>query len=85
MKKPSYEIDRYSEVVDRHAVIHAGPSEGGDYTLCGMATDGEDGNTQMLRTRRRITCIRCIGIIHYCKSIPNRILRAPISTGERDG
>lgn len=75
--KSSQEIERYSEVVGRSAVIHAGAHEGGDYTLCGAATDGEDGNSHMMRTRRLITCLGCIGIILYCKEVPRRLLNAP--------
>lgn len=80
MRASSQQIDRYSEVVDRHVVVHAGAHGGNDYTLCGAALDGEDGNGQMLRTRRRVTCRECIGIIRYCKSIPNRVLNAPALT-----
>lgn len=74
------EIARYSEVVDRHAIIHAGPSDGHDMTLCGAALEGERGGNQMLRTRRRITCSRCIGIIRYCRTIPTRLWKRPALT-----
>lgn len=70
-------IKRYSEVAGRYAVIHAGTHGGNDYTLCGAALDGEDGDSSMMGTRRRITCQECIRIIRYCKSIPARLVNAP--------
>lgn len=82
MRARAQDIERYSEVVGRYAVIHSGPSEGGDFTLCGAATDGEDGNTNMLRTRRRITCSRCVAIIRYCKSIPTRLFNSPLTSDQ---
>jgi hypothetical protein len=75
MRASSTQIRRFSEVRDRNAVIHADGFGGNDYTLCGMATDGEDGSSLMLVTRRTVTCADCVGIINYCKSIPTRVYR----------
>jgi len=83
--KSSQEIDRYSEVVGRGAVIHFGASAGGDFTLCGFACDGEDGGTHMLRTRRIVTCKECIGIVRYCKAIPTRLLNDAVTQDKRHG
>lgn len=76
MVASALEISRYSEVVDRYAVIHAGASAGNGVTLCGVALEGEHGDSQMMRTRRRITCLRCVGIIKYCRTIPTRLWRS---------
>lgn len=72
-------VDRYSEVVENYVLIHAGPSDGYDMTLCGVALEGEHGDNVMQPTRRRITCGRCVGIIRYCKSIPARLLNSALT------
>lgn len=55
--------------------IHAGGASGNDYTLCGCALEGENGDTEMDEvTRGRINCPDCIGIIRHCKTIPARLL-----------
>jgi len=83
MKRGHKEIDRYSEVVEdgvrAYARIHLGRNDGLDMTLCGVALEGERGDNQMLRTRRRVTCTQCIGTIRYCKTIPNSVLRVAVT------
>lgn len=68
---------RYAEKIDAgRTVIHSGPADGCDYTLCGAAMDGEDGDNEMSEVARgKIDCERCVRIIRFCKQIPARILK----------
>jgi len=51
-------------------LVHGGTMDGNDYTLCGTAMEGENGDDNMVVTNRRISCGQCIALILHCKSIP---------------
>lgn len=67
-------FDRYKE----GEIIHAGPSDGNDYTLCGYALEGEcspGGEVETIKVDRgKINCEKCITIVRYAKAIPSRYL-----------
>ena len=46
-------------------------SEGaaGEFTLCGLAPEGERGDEYMVEVAGPIDCKNCIGIIRHCKSL----------------
>ncbi len=46
-----------------------GAQAAGEFTLCGAALDGENGDKQMLETMDPINCPNCIGIIRHCQSV----------------
>lgn len=48
-----------------------------EYTLCGQALEGENGDDQALDVvPQKIGCARCIEMIEFVKSIPNKYHRA---------
>jgi hypothetical protein len=49
--------------------VHCEGCAGADFTLCGLAPEGENSDTPMVETSVSITCNRCIGLIHFCKRI----------------
>lgn len=61
--------------MDASAVVHAGASDGIDYTLCGVGLDGADGVSEMTSVNGRIDCADCLRIIAYCKAISGYFLR----------
>ncbi len=50
-------------------IIHSEGSDGCDYTLCGAALEGVNGDEEMTETHASINCERCIGIIDFCRKI----------------
>ena len=51
-------------------LIHCDGYDGNDYVLCGVAVEGENGDSHMRETIRRVTCPSCISLIQFCKAIP---------------
>lgn len=48
-----------------------------EYTVCGFAMEGEDGDAEgMYVVPQKVTCERCIEVIEYVKTIPNKHHRA---------
>ena len=62
--------------LDKSYDVHCEGVESGDYMLCGLAPEGENGDESMIKTTARISCKSCLGIIKFCKSIPKRELAA---------
>jgi hypothetical protein len=46
-----------------------GATAAGEFTLCGLAQEGERGDQQMVETSGPIDCPTCVGIIRYCKGL----------------
>jgi len=61
-------MKRWRELHDK-SIVHAESAGGVDYTLCGDALEGENGDTPMELTRDLIRCGRCEAIILHCKMI----------------
>ena len=81
--------DRYREMTPSGPVIHCGPYDGNDYTLCGYALEGEasrDGGCEepTMVTRGKINCDRCVALIQFAKKVPARLLASP-PTAQREG
>jgi hypothetical protein len=64
--------------------IHASASNGIDYTLCGLALEGDEtegGFAEMRPVHRgKIVCADCIAIIEHAKSIPAKLYRRVASS-----
>jgi hypothetical protein len=58
-------------LIDTEGVVHSEGADGTDFTLCGLAPEGGegDGPVTMPETRKRIDCQSCLGIIRFCKRI----------------
>jgi hypothetical protein len=73
--------ERYREQTPDGPIIHCGPCDGNDYTLCGYALEGEassneDGDAEPeLVLRGKINCEKCITIIRFAKTIPAKWLK----------
>ena len=61
-------MKRFREFHDK-SIVHSEGPDGCDYTLCGLALEGENGDEPMEETRDRIRCPGCIATINFCKSI----------------
>lgn len=62
---------------DVDGVIHCvGAVAAGEFSLCGLALEGERGDTPMIEIHKSIDCRNCIATIEHCKSIRNREIRA---------
>ncbi len=61
--------------VDR--VVHCEGADGNDYTLCGEALEGVNGDTPMVETQEGIDCGRCIGIIQHCRRVGRGEIKLP--------
>lgn len=52
----------------------------GDYTLCGLSLDGDDGSGGGAEishpTRGKINCPDCVKFIRFCKTVPAKKLAA---------
>lgn len=59
-------VERYA---DHTGIVHFMGIFGGDYTLCGDALEGEKGDTPMAKTREKVDCENCKGVVAYCKAI----------------
>lgn len=54
--------------IDR--VVHCeGVVAGGEFTLCGLALEGERGDAVMADTFEGIDCANCIAIIRHCRNV----------------
>ncbi len=63
---------KLKEETERGPVIHAEAPFGADYTLCGCAPEGENGDEPLVIVNLgKITCPDCLTIIRYCKNIPS--------------
>ena len=57
-------------------IIHCEAADGVDYTLCGFTLDGDQGEiTEAVGRTAKITCSDCLGIIAFCRTIPQSALR----------
>jgi hypothetical protein len=55
---------------DKDGVIHCEGIESGDYLLCGLAPEGENGDDPMpTKTAAPINCSGCVAIIDFCRHI----------------
>ena len=54
---------------EHDGTIHCEAAGGADYTLCGAALEGENGDQPMVQTYARIDCGQCIGIVAFCLQI----------------
>jgi hypothetical protein len=57
-------------------IVHCGPPDGPDFTLCGFTLDGDQGEI-IEWEGSRIDCPRCLSIIKFCQSITARSLSLP--------
>jgi hypothetical protein len=65
------------------SVVHCDGPDGNDYTLCGLALEGENGDEPMEETNWRVTCKQCIGTIAYCKAVRSKELqKRPNASGQ---
>lgn len=62
---------------DIDGVIHCEGPDGADYSLCGLALEGERGDTPMTDTAEDIDCGRCIATIRFCKRVRDGEIKAP--------
>lgn len=62
-------------------LVHCGPADGPDFTLCGFTLDGDQGEI-IEWDGSRIDCPRCLAIINFCCSIHGRSLAPSISSQE---
>lgn len=62
-------MKRWREFHDKSAVHCEAAIAPGEYTLCGLALEGENGDTPMEETRDLIRCPDCEGIILHCKLV----------------
>ncbi len=52
---------------------HAKHADSVDYTLCGMAMEGENGDDVSVEfSQSTINCPGCIRIIEHCRAMPRR-------------
>lgn len=64
-------MERYREETIGGQVIHCGSVDGTDFTLCGLALEGENGDEPMTKVERgKVSCLRCCTIIRFCKTVP---------------
>lgn len=49
----------------------------GEFTLCGLALEGERGDAQMTETPAGIDCRNCVAIIEQCKRVRNGEIKPP--------
>lgn len=63
----------YAEAI----TIHCEGPDGNDYTLCGFALDGEDGDVRLVETHSQITCHQCIRTIEFCRRVRPGEIAAP--------
>jgi len=81
-RKQSAADDRYVPVLevkkapmaehwkDKDDVIHCEGVESGDYLLCGLAPEGENGDDELpTKTHAPINCSGCVAIITFCRRI----------------
>jgi hypothetical protein len=55
---------------DKDGVIHCEGIGSGDYLLCGLSPEGENGDDPLpTKTAAPITCRSCIGIIGFCRRV----------------
>lgn len=52
-------------------IVHCGPADGNDFTLCGFTLDGDQGEILEWNSGR-IDCPQCVAIIDFCRSIHGR-------------
>jgi hypothetical protein len=64
-------------VKDIDGVVHSEAADGCDYTLCGNALEGVNGDTEMVETSAGIDCEQCIRVIEFCKRIRAGEIKAP--------
>lgn len=57
------------------SVVHCDGVGGDGYTLCGDATEGENGDEPMEITRDLVRCKRCIAVIDFCKTVRAKEMR----------
>lgn len=55
------------------SLVHCGPADGNDFTLCGFTLDGDQGEI-VEWDGSRIDCPQCLAIIKFCRSIHARSL-----------
>lgn len=58
--------------LENSITVHCDGPGGMDYTLCGAALEGENGDEQMTETPFKVNCERCISIIDFCMDIKAR-------------
>lgn len=56
--------------LDIENVTHVEGGTGNDMTLCGLALEGENGDTEMLEITSRINCPDCLHVINHARKIP---------------
>lgn len=61
---------------DIDGAVHCEGADGVDCTLCGLALEGERGDTPMAEVHKGIDCERCITTIYFCKRIRNGEIKA---------
>jgi hypothetical protein len=54
-------------------LVHCGPADGNDFTLCGFTLDGDQGEIPEWEGSR-IDCPQCLAVIRFCQSISGRAL-----------
>jgi hypothetical protein len=61
---------------DIDGVVHcSGAIAVGEFTLCGLSRDGENGDAVMAEVAGPITCYNCIWTIRHCKTIQRRQMK----------
>lgn len=60
MPKKFYEVEA--------KLVHCGPADGNDLTLCGFTLDGDQGEI-IEWDSGRIDCEQCLAVIYFCRSI----------------
>ena len=54
---------------ERNGVVHCEGINAGDYLLCGLAPEGERGDTPVSETFAKIDCGQCVAIIEFCRRV----------------
>lgn len=62
-------MKRWREHHDQSVVHCVAAIAAGEFTLCGLALEGERGDTPMQETRDLIRCQDCESIILHCKMV----------------
>lgn len=63
---------RSFQISEEPGVFHADGYDGTDYTLCGTAFEGVDGDAEVTPSTRRINCPKCVAIILAAKRYKSR-------------